>query len=115
MTAGTYARRAVKPLGVITDVKKNGPLRIWVRGPQPTRSDAAGLMNLWDEGNRRVHEAPSPGGDRHVQPFEDMMQGFRQLGYEGAPPGVPDWYVPLADDRFDTDILRAIGEKVLVN
>lgn len=107
---------APTPLGVITDVKKEGPIRIWVRGVKPTTADAAGLMNLWDEGCRRVHEATTPGGDRHVRLFEEMMLGFRQLGYVGANwdgKTAPDWYIPLADDRFDDDIVAAITRKVM--
>lgn len=109
-------------IGVITD----GRMRVWVRGPVPPYTDAAHLMHLWDEGNRRARLPLQRAGDKHVGPFEEMMLGFRQLGLIGYAPTAdasgalspaPDWYIGLAGDAYDGDIVQAMrgqGTSVLV-
>ena len=97
-------------VGVIT----RGQMRIWVKGPLPHRLDAEHLMALWDEGNMKANLPGQREGDKHVRPFEEMMQGFRQLGYVGwndDQVSPPDWYMALDGDLYDGDILARLANR----
>ena len=46
---------------------------------------------------------------------EEMMTGFRQLGYTGwNDDGVttPDWYIPLTHDLYDADIRERLMHRI---